>query len=335
MAQAKTIVLAPRLDAELARRLLSQMALIRRFEEKAAEMYALGKIGGFLHLYIGQEAVAVGATSTTRPDDYAVSSYREHGHCLAKGSDPKKVMAELFGRSGGLSKGKGGSMHLFDKSVNFLGGHGIVGAHLPLAAGAGFAIKYQGGDQVVLCYFGDGAVPEGEFHESMNLMALWKLPVVFICENNRYAMGTAIHRALAQTEVWRFAETYGMHGEAVDGMDVLAVRDCVGRAVERARKDKAPTLIEARTYRFRAPMRDPAGSVYRTKEEVEREEARSHRHLRRSAAQGRGARGRRREGGGEGRQRPRGRGGGVREASPEPAPEDLHGRVQGLTRWPS
>src|SRR5215510_7257875 len=202
MAQAKTIVLAPRLDAELARRLLSKMALIRRFEEKAAEMYALGKIGGFLHLYIGQEAVAVGATSTIRPDDYAVSSYREHGHCLAKGSDPQRVMAELFGRVGGLSKGKGGSMHLFDKSVNFLGGHGIVGAHLPLAAGAGFAIKYQGGDQVVLCYFGDGAVPEGEFHESLNLAALWKLHVVFIRENNRYAMGTAIHRALAQTEVW-------------------------------------------------------------------------------------------------------------------------------------
>ena len=275
MAQAKTIVLAPRLDAELARRLVSQMALIRRFEEKDAEMYTLGKIGGFLHLYIGQEAGAVGATSTLRPNDYAVSSYREHGHCLAKGSDPRKVMAELFGRSGGLSKGKGGSMHLFDKSVNFLGGHGIVGAHLPLAAGAGFAIKYQGGDQVVLCYFGDGAVPEGEFHESMNLAALWKLPVVFICENNRYAMGTAIHRALAQTEVWRFAETYGMHGEAVDGMDVLAVRDCVARAVERARKDKLPALIEARTYRFRGhSMRDPAGAVYRTKEEVEREKQR-------------------------------------------------------------
>jgi pyruvate dehydrogenase E1 component subunit alpha len=275
MAQAKTVVLAPRLDAELARRLLVQMALIRRFEEKAAEMYALGKIGGFLHLYIGQEAVAVGATSTIRPDDYAVSSYREHGHCLAKGSDPKRVMAELFGRRDGLCKGKGGSMHLFDKGVNFLGGHGIVGAHLPLAAGAGFAIKYQNGDQVVLCYFGDGAVPEGEFHESMNLAALWKLPVIFICENNRYAMGTAIHRALAQTEVWRFAETYGMHGEAVDGMDVLAVRDCVGRAVERARKDKAPTLIEARTYRFRGhSMRDPAGAVYRTKEEVEREKQR-------------------------------------------------------------
>ena len=207
MAQTKIATPAARLDSELARRLLSQMALIRRFEEKAAEMYAMGKIGGFLHLYIGQEAVAVGATSVCRPDDYAVSSYREHGHCLAKGSDPRKIMAELFGRMGGLSKGKGGSMHLFDKSVNFLGGHGIVGAHLPLAAGAGFAIKYQGGDQVVLCYFGDGAVPQGEFHESMNLAALWKLPVIFICENNRYAMGTAIHRALAQTEIWRFAET--------------------------------------------------------------------------------------------------------------------------------
>src|SRR5712692_7540501 len=204
-------------------------------------MYALGRIGGFLHLYIGQEAVAVGATSTVRLDDYAVSSYREHGHCLAKGSDPRR----------------------------------IVGAHLPLAAGAAFAIKYQGGDQVVLCYFGDGAVPEGEFHESMNLAALWKLPVIFICENNRYAMGTAIHRALAQTDIWRFAETYGIPGEAVDGMDVLAVRDVVARAVERARRDKTPALIDARTYRFRGhSMRDPAGSVYRTKEEVEREKLR-------------------------------------------------------------
>src|SRR5437016_4517920 len=275
MAQMKTVAPSARLDSELAKRLLTQMQLIRRFEEKAAEMYAMGKIGGFLHLYIGQEAVAVGATSVTRLDDYAVSSYREHGHCLAKGSDPKRVMAELFGRLDGLSKGKGGSMHLFDKSVNFLGGHGIVGAHLPLAAGAAFAIKYQGGDQVVACFFGDGAVPEGEFHEAMNLAALWKLPVILICENNRYAMGTAIHRALAQTEIWRFAETYGMRGETVDGMDVLAVRECVGRAVERTRRDGAPSFIEARTYRFRGhSMRDPAGAVYRTREEVEREKLR-------------------------------------------------------------
>jgi len=275
MAQTKVAAPVTRLDAELARRLLTQMSLIRRFEEKAAEMYALGKIGGFLHLYIGQEAVAVGAMSTIRPDDYAISSYREHGHCLAKGSDPRRVMAELFGRRDGLSKGKGGSMHLFDKSVNFLGGHAIVGAHLPLATGAAFAIKYQGGDQVVLCFFGDGAVPEGEFHESLNLAALWKLPVIFICENNRYAMGTAIHRALAQTEIWRFAETYGIRGEAVDGMDVLAVRDCVGRAVERARREGVPAFVEARTYRFRGhSMRDPAGAVYRTREEVEREKQR-------------------------------------------------------------
>ncbi|PYN40002.1 MAG: pyruvate dehydrogenase (acetyl-transferring) E1 component subunit alpha, partial [Candidatus Rokuibacteriota bacterium] len=156
------------------------MILIRRFEEKAAEAYALGKIGGFLHLYIGEEAVAVGATSALRPDDYAISAYREHGHCLAKGSDPKRMMAELYGRRDGLSKGKGGSMHLFDRSTNFLGGHAIVGAHLPIAVGVAFAIKYRGGDQVIVCYFGDGAVPEGEFHESMNLAALWKLPVIFL-----------------------------------------------------------------------------------------------------------------------------------------------------------
>jgi pyruvate dehydrogenase E1 component alpha subunit len=275
MAQTKTGQPGTRLDAELAKRLLTQMWLIRRFEEKAAEMYAMGKIGGFLHLYIGQEAVAVGATSMLRPDDYAISSYREHGHCLAKGSDPRRVMAELFGRRDGLCKGKGGSMHLFDKSVNFLGGHAIVGAHLPVAAGVGFAIKYQGGDQVVLCYFGDGAVPEGEFHESLNLASLWKLPVIFICENNRYAMGTSIDRALAQTEIWRYAESYGMQGQTMDGMDVLEVREVVSGAVERARKDTLPALIEARTYRFRGhSMRDPAGAVYRTREEVEREKQR-------------------------------------------------------------
>src|SRR6266581_6411959 len=262
-------------DAELARRLLHEMLLIRRFEEKAAEAYALGKIGGFLHLYIGEEAVAVGATSVLRPDDYAISAYREHGHCLAKGSDPKRVMAELYGRRDGLSKGKGGSMHLFDRSTNFLGGHAIVGAHLPIAVGVAFAIKYQGGDQVIVCYFGDGAVPEGEFHESMNLAALWKLPVLFLCENNRYAMGTSVERALAQPEIWKFGQTYGVPAERVDGMDVLAVREVVGRAVARTRRDKTPSLIEADTYRFRGhSMRDPAGAVYRTKEEVEREKQR-------------------------------------------------------------
>ena len=266
---------APSVDAALAKQLLTDMFLIRRFEEKAAEAYTLGKIGGFLHLYIGEEAVAVGATSALRPDDYAISAYREHGHCLAKGSDPRRTMAELYGRRDGLSGGKGGSMHLFDKSVNFLGGHAIVGAHLPIAAGVGFAVKYQGGDQVVVCYFGDGAVPEGEFHESMNLAALWKLPVIFLCENNRYAMGTSVERALAQTEIWKFGQTYGIPSERVDGMDVLAVREAVARAVARARKQKTPALLEADTYRYRGhSMRDPAGAVYRTKEEVEREKLR-------------------------------------------------------------
>src|SRR5882672_9468232 len=214
MAQ-KTAKAAPAagLDAGMAKKLLHEMMLIRRFEEKAAENYALGKIGGFLHLSIGEEAVAAGVTSVLRQDDYAISTYREHGHCLAKGSDPKRAMAELFGRRDGLSKGKGGSMHLFDKSVNFLGGHAIVGSHLPLAAGVGFSIKYQGGDQVIVCYFGDGAVPEGEFHEALNLAALWKLPVIFLCENNRYAMGTSLERALAETEIWKFGRAYNMPGE--------------------------------------------------------------------------------------------------------------------------
>ncbi len=263
------------LDPELARRLLSDMMLIRRFEEKAAEHYALGKIGGFLHLSIGEEAVAAGVTSVLRDEDYAISTYREHGHCLAKGSDPRRVMAELFGRRDGLSKGKGGSMHLFDRAHNFLGGHAIVGAHLPLAAGVGFAIKYRGSDQVVVCYFGDGAVPEGEFHEALNLSALWKLPVVFVCENNRYAMGTSLERALAETEIWKFGRSYNIPCEPADGMDVLAMRDAAERAVARARAEKIPSLIEARTYRFRGhSMRDPAGAVYRTKEEVEHEKLR-------------------------------------------------------------
>src|SRR2546426_10049554 len=251
MAKAMTQKAAPGLglDADLARKLLRDMLLIRRFEEKAAEAYALGKIGGFLHLSIGEGGVAAGAPSVLRPDDYAISPYRDHGHSLIRGSDPRRVMAELFGRVDGLSKGKGGSMPLFDKEHNFLGGHAIVGAPLPIAAGVGFAIKYRGGDQVVLCYFGDGAVPEGEFHEALNLAALWKLPVIWLCENNRYAMGTSLERALAQTEIWKFGETYGIPSQPVDGMDVLAVRAAVGRAVERARRDKTPALLEVRTYR--------------------------------------------------------------------------------------
>ncbi len=262
-------------DGKMGRELLAQMLLVRRFEEKAAEMYALGKIGGFLHLYIGQEAVAIGAISTLRADDYVIAGYREHGHALAKGADPNRVMAELFGRRDGLSKGKGGSMHLFDRSVNFLGGHAIVGGYLPIATGVAFGIKYEERDRVILCFFGDGSVPQGEFHESLNLAALWKLPIVYICENNRYAMGTAIQRALAQTEIYKFAESYKIPGEACNGMDVLAVRDCVSRAVARARESRTPSLIEARTYRFRGhSMRDPSAAIYRTKEEVEQEKRR-------------------------------------------------------------
>ncbi|MFB3062781.1 MAG: thiamine pyrophosphate-dependent enzyme, partial [Candidatus Binatia bacterium] len=177
--------------------LYRDMFLIRRFEEKSAEMYALAKIAGFLHLYIGQEAVAVGCLAATRSDDYVISSYRDHGHCLARGSDPKKVMAELFGRATGLCKGKGGSMHLIDAERNFMGGYAIVGGHLPLAVGLAFAIHYRKGDQVVLCFFGDGAVPSGQAHESFNLAALWNLPVIFICENNRYGMGTPVQREMS------------------------------------------------------------------------------------------------------------------------------------------
>ena len=268
MAQTKTAAPASRLDAELARRLLTQMSLIRRFEEKAAEMYALGKIGGFLHLYIGEEAVAVGAISALRPDDYVIAGYRDHGHALAKGSDPGKVMAELFGRADGLCKGKGGSMHLFDKARNFLGGHAIVAGQIPIGTGAAFASKYEGTDQMTLCFFGDGAVNQGVFHEALNLAALWKLPVVYICENNGYGMGTSVDRATSVTQLYRRAEAYGIAGEAVDGMDVLQVRERVGAAVERARRDSTPSFIEAQTYRFRGHSMADAG-IYRTKEEVE------------------------------------------------------------------
>jgi pyruvate dehydrogenase E1 component alpha subunit len=257
-------------DKKIATDLLYQMLLIRRFEEKAAEMYAQGKIGGFLHLDVGMEASCVGAISTLRPDDYVIAGYREHGHALAKGADPRQAMAELFGRVGGLSKGKGGSMHFFDKVHNFLGGTGIVGGQLPIGTGAGLAINYQGGDQVCLVFFGDGSVAQGVFHESLNLASLWRLPVIYICENNLYAMGTALKRTQAMTDIYKKADGYAMAGEQVNGMDVLAVRDAVSRAAERARRDKSPTLIETRTYRFRGhSMRDPAAALYRTREEVD------------------------------------------------------------------
>ncbi len=260
----------PSMDKKLLTELLYQMLLIRRFEEKAAEMYAQGKIGGFLHLDVGMEASCVGAISVLRPDDYVMAGYREHGHCLARGSDPRRAMAELFGRIDGLCKGKGGSMHFFDKEHNFLGGTGIVGGQLPIGTGVGFAINYQGGDQVCLCFFGDGSVAQGVFHESLNMAALWKLPVIYICENNLYAMGTALSRTQSVTDLYRKADAYGIPGEQVNGMDVLAVRESVAKAVERARREKIPTLVETRTYRFRGhSMRDPAAALYRTREEVE------------------------------------------------------------------
>jgi pyruvate dehydrogenase E1 component alpha subunit len=253
--------------------LYRQMLLIRRFEEKSAEMYALAKIAGFLHLYIGEEAVAVGAIAALRPQDYVISAYRDHGHCLAKGSEPRRVMAELFGKATGLCKGKGGSMHLVDVPRRFMGGYAIVGGHLPLAAGLAFAIRYQKRDEVVLCFFGEGALPSGQAHEAFNLAALWKLPVVFICENNRYGMGTPIKRAVAlYSDVAETARSYGIEAERVDGMDVLAMHAATKRVVDRIRSKPAPYFLEAVTYRFMGhSMADPAHGHYRTKEEVEEE----------------------------------------------------------------
>lgn len=244
------------------------MLLIRTFEEKTPEQYAKGKIGGFLHLYSGQEAVAVGFTSALRENDYVIGAYREHGQCIAKGTDPKFVMAELFGKVTGVSKGKGGSMHMFDIKRGFLGGHGIVGGGMPLAIGVGLAIKYRKTDQVCVCFFGDGAVNEGAFHESLNMVALWDLPVIYVLENNLYGMGTAVYRASSIPDLIKRAACYDIELEQVDGMDVLAVREVADRAVRIAREDKRPRFIEAITYRFRGhSISDPG--TYRTKEEVD------------------------------------------------------------------
>jgi len=256
--------------------LFRQMLLIRRFEEKSAEMYALAKIAGFLHLYIGQEAIAVGAIAALRPDDYAISAYRDHGHCLARGSDPGQVMAELFGKATGLCQGKGGSMHLVDAPRRFMGGYAIVGGHIPLATGFAFATKYRTLDLVTVCFFGEGAVPSGQAHEAFNLAALWKLPVIFICENNRYGMGTPAKRAIALYEdVAETARSYGIGAARVDGMDVLAVRNLMNTVVEQVRAGHGPFFIEAMTYRFMGhSMSDPAHGHYRTKEEVDEQRRR-------------------------------------------------------------
>lgn len=261
------------IDRETLIDLYYQMLLIRRFEEKSAEAYSMGKIGGFCHLYIGQEAVAVGALSAIRRDDYVLTSYREHAHAIAKGMSPDAVMAELFGKATGCSRGKGGSMHMFDRDVNFLGGHAIVGGQIPLATGVAFASKYRGTDQVALVFFGEAAVNQGAFHESLNMAQLWKLPCIYICENNQYGMGTSLERAMSLQDISQKACAYELAGEFVDGMDVLAVRAATQRAVERARKSYLPTLLEVRTYRFMGhSMSDPGN--YRTRAEIERHQER-------------------------------------------------------------
>jgi pyruvate dehydrogenase E1 component alpha subunit len=245
-----------------------EMLRIRRFEEKAAELYSLGKIRGFLHLYIGEEAVAVGAMQALGPEDAVVSTYREHGHALARGLPAGALMAELYGKANGCSRGRGGSMHFFDAARRFYGGWAIVAGGLPIAAGLALADRLRGLPRVTACFFGDGAVDEGEFHESLNLAALWRLPVLFLCENNLYAMGTALARHQAQVDISRKADGYGLAAAAVDGMDVLAVAAAARRAVEHVRAGEGPFLLEARTYRFRAhSMADP--ELYRTRAEVE------------------------------------------------------------------
>src|SRR5438874_4959986 len=256
-------------DRDTLVRIFHQMLLVRRFEEKCAESYSLGKIGGFCHLYIGQEAVGVGAISALRPDDYVLTSYREHGQAIAKGISPDAVMAELYGKATGCSHGKGGSMHLFDAKLNFLGGHAIVGGQIPLATGVAFASKYKETDQVTVCFFGEAAVNQGAFHESLNMAQLWKLPCIYICENNKYGMGTSLERAMSLHNISEKACAYELASELVDGMDVLAMRHATERAVKRAREKSAPTLIEARTYRFMGhSMSDPG--KYRTRAEIEK-----------------------------------------------------------------
>lgn len=257
-------------EPEFLKRLLEQMVLIRRFEEKAAQMYGLRKIGGFCHIYIGQEAVAIGSIAAIDlKKDYALTAYRDHGHAISVGMDPKIIMAELFGKITGCSRGKGGSMHLFDVDRHFYGGHGIVGAHIPLATGVALKIKYNNEDGVVLCFFGDGAVHQGSFHESLNMAGVWKLPVVYICENNQYGMGTDFRRVSAVHDLSSLSASYNMPGKQVDGMDVLAVYENVTEAVKLARNDSQPSLLEIRTYRYMGhSMSDPA--TYRTKEELKR-----------------------------------------------------------------
>ena len=255
-------------DASTCYELLRQMALIRRFEEEAGRQYQRAKAGGFLHLAIGEEATIVGTASVMREDDNLIGAYRTHGHAIARGTDPKRVMAELFGRIDGTSGGRGGSMHVFDRERRFMGGYGIVGGSLPIAAGLALASDYRSEDNVTVCMFGDGASNTGNFGETMNLAALWKLPVFFLVENNLYGMGTSVERHSAQTDLSKKAKGYGVPGERIDGMDVIAVREAVAEGIRKAREERRPTLLEAFTYRYRGhSAADP--EVYREREEVE------------------------------------------------------------------
>jgi pyruvate dehydrogenase E1 component alpha subunit len=254
---------------ETALELLEEMLLYRRFEEKAEEAYAIGMIGGFCHLHIGQEGVAAGCIKPLRTDDYILTSYRDHTQALAKGVSPKMVMAELFGRAGGCSGGKGGSMHMFGPDVGFMGGHGIVGGQIPLAIGMAFAAKYRGEDRVTVCFMGDAAVNQGGFHEALNMAAVWDLPVLFVVENNEYGMGTAFHRVSA-TEIKDRACAYGIPGSVFNGQDVLETYDHCSRLIEEIRRGGGPRYVEARTYRFKGhSMSDPVSGTYRSREEVE------------------------------------------------------------------
>ncbi len=258
----------PHLSPEHVQNLWREMMRIRRFEEKCAELYSAGKIRGFLHLYIGEEANAVGVMQALTPDDAIVATYREHGHALARGLPMDRVMAEMYGKAEGCSRGRGGSMHIFDAETRFYGGNAIVGGGLPIAVGLGLADRMQDRQRVTCCFFGEGAAAEGEFHESMNLAALWKLPVLFVVENNGYAMGTALERSESQTDLTRHAESYGVPAAAVDGMDVVAVEAAARKAAAHVRSGEGPYLLENRTYRFRAHSMFDA-ELYRDKAEVE------------------------------------------------------------------
>ncbi|SMP11296.1 pyruvate dehydrogenase (acetyl-transferring) E1 component subunit alpha [Shimia sagamensis] len=266
---AKRAAKKPNVSGEELTQYYRDMLLIRRFEEKAGQLYGMGLIGGFCHLYIGQEAVVVGLEAATEDGDKRITSYRDHGHMLACGMDANGVMAELTGREGGYSKGKGGSMHMFSKEKHFYGGHGIVGAQVPLGAGLAFADKYKDNSRVTFTYFGDGAANQGQVYETFNMAALWDLPVIFVIENNQYAMGTAQARSTSSQDIYKRGEAFGIPGEMVDGMDVLAVKDASERAVKHCRSGKGPYILEVKTYRYRGhSMSDPA--KYRTREEVQK-----------------------------------------------------------------